>query len=88
MSGQQLLIDDVAHRRDELDRSQHALTQPGEVRDELQARLLRVAKAMNDPDWLDTRRQLVTLAATCLRAARDLGLDTEDDAVRKDGDHS
>ena len=82
------LIVGLLLRLDELDRQKCLLTQTEEIRSELQSRLLRIVKAMNEPDHLDTRRQALTLAATCLRMLRARGLETEEAAVAKDGDHS
>jgi type II secretory pathway component PulF len=78
------LVDELSARAIELDRQCVPFTSGQEARDELQRRLGRVSKAINESDHLETRRQLVTLLAHGLRMARDLGIETEADAVRMD----
>jgi hypothetical protein len=78
------LLRDVIARRGELDRQEEPFNDPRSARDELQRRLGRVGKAINESDWLETRRQLVTLLAQGCRMARDLSIDTAQDAVDRD----
>lgn len=77
-------LEDCGARHAELDR-QHAPFENGAAAiDELQRRLTRMRAAHNESDHLELRRQLVNLMAHGCRAARDLGLGTEADAVALD----
>jgi hypothetical protein len=78
------LLDELDAKVFDLDSHCVAFTDGQQARDELQRRLGRISKAINEHDHLETRRQLVTLLAHGLRMARDLGIETEADAVRKD----
>jgi ATP-dependent helicase YprA (DUF1998 family) len=78
------LLGDMVRRKDELDQQVAPFSDARTARDELQRRLGRLSKAMLEPDYLEMRRQLVTLLAQGLRMARDVGILTEEDAVRLD----
>jgi type II secretory pathway component PulF len=82
-----VLLLEVSRRAHELDRLVVPFTDARSARDELQRRLGRVSKAINEDDHLDLHRQLVTLLAHGCRLARDLGVLTETDAVAKDDEH-
>lgn len=78
------IIADVMKRRDELDGQGGPFVDSRVAYGELQRRAGRVGRAVFEADWLDTRRQVLSLAAQCCRMIRDLGIATEADAVAKD----
>src|SRR5207253_3072727 len=74
----------VGERAVALDKEGPPFTDARSAADELQRLLVRLRAAINESDHLAMHRQLVTLLAHGCRLARDLGIETENDAVAKD----
>ena len=74
----------VAHRQYALDQTYGSFVDSVHARDELLRCLGILSCAVDDDSHLEMQRALVTIAANACRMARDVGIETERDAIRLD----
>ena len=87
MNSIESFLREVKRKADQLDTQSAAFDSVAAGLAELQLRFGRLRRAIHERDHLGTHRQLVTLLAQGCRLARDIGLLTEEDAVRADEAH-